>query len=45
MPGERTRQFLNLTTDELKSALVENAYLKDMKAAGGSVGLNLLLML
>ncbi len=29
MPKERSRQFLNLTTDELKSALIENAYRKD----------------
>jgi hypothetical protein len=29
MPSERSRQFLNLTTDELKSALIENAYRKD----------------
>lgn len=29
MPSERSRQFLNLTTDELKSALIENANRKD----------------
>lgn len=29
MPSERSRQFLNLTTDELKSALIENAYRKN----------------
>ena len=29
MPSERSRQYLNLTTTELKSALIENAYRKD----------------
>src|SRR3990172_4933029 len=29
MPDERTHQFLNLTVEELKAALIENAYRKD----------------